>query len=488
VRPVIVWFRRDLRVDDNPALFHASREGGPVLPLFIFDADLIGRLPSDGAAFDFQAECLNDLRKNIASLGGTLVLRHGTPLEVHKALIETVSPRALFFNRDYDPAATERDTLVRNLWEYHGLEVRSFRDVVQLEPAEVLTDQAAPYVVFTPYSRKWKSIAREAPVGKPDPIRAPVLDPGVILDARGLGRTVSIAEPAARGGETEARAVWRRFRTGRLENYDSDRNFPGTEGTSRLSPYLRFGCIAVSRLVSDLTGQPALPGGSERFLDELIWRDFYISVLSHFPRLKESNYRSEFDHLPWNFDDGLFAAWKEGRTGYPIVDAGMRQLNRTGWMHNRVRMIVASFLTKDLMHDWKLGEKVFEEKLLDIETASNNGGWQWAASTGVDPRPLRIFNPALQAKRFDPEGVYIRTYVPELRGVPPRFLFSPSEMPPTLQKDVGCIIGRNYPAPVVNHKEAAERYKAVFISMKLLDVNPVIRVKEQLPASKRQRR
>ncbi|MDH4069429.1 MAG: DNA photolyase family protein [Ignavibacteria bacterium] len=469
MKPVIVWFRRDLRVDDHPALTHAASSGAPVVPLFIFDSDLIRRIPSDGAAFDFQAECLRDLDKSLRTLGGRLVCRHGSALECHRRLIDELRPAALCFNRDYDPSNAERDAAVMKLWQDRGLEVRTFHDVVVHEPGTVLTGQQKPYVVFTPFANKWKSLARGKPLAKPGPFTSPEISPGSILGAAELGRTVSIPDRFARGGETEALSIWRRFRSRRIETYETDRDFPGTDGTSRLSPYLRFGCISPRRIIDDLEpalAEPATAAGTSRFLDELIWREFYITVLHHFPRLRETNYRQEFDRLLWRFDSQQFEAWKEGRTGFPLVDAGMRQLNRTGWMHNRVRMVVASFLVKDLMHDWKLGEQVFEEKLIDIEKASNNGGWQWAASTGVDPRPLRIFNPELQAKRFDPEGTYIRKFVPELKNVPSRFLYAPQTMPSILQKEIQCVIGRDYPSPIVRHREASERFKSAFLEMK----------------------
>jgi len=273
------------------------------------------------------------------------------------------------------------------------------------------------------------------------------------------------------GGESKALAMWNRFLRTTINRYEEERNFPGSDGTSQLSPYLRFGCISVRRMIHDLQREGKTRRGTsrqsiEKYLDELIWRDFYMSVLFHFPRLLTGNYRQDFDHLPWEFNERLFNKWSQGTTGFPLVDAGMRQLNQTGWMHNRVRMVVASFLTKDLMHDWRLGEGLFEEKLMDIETASNNGGWQWAASTGVDPRPLRIFNPELQSKKYDPKGEYIRKWVPELRSVPLKFIHAPHTMSPTLQKEVGCIIGRKYSNPIVSHKEATARFKTAFMQIK----------------------
>lgn len=474
MRPIIVWLRRDLRVDDNTALHNASMSGAPVLPLFIFDTELISRLPSDGAAFDFQAEALRQLQSSIASLGGKLILRHGKAMDVHKELIRELQPTALYFNRDYEPYARNRDNAITKLYESHGIEVKTFKDIVLQEPDEVLTGEGKPYVVFTPFANAWKRLPLPEPLGKPSRFTTPDMVSVEILGSKELRKPKLITEPAFKGGEAEASKRWQRFLSSKIESYQQGRDIPGIEGTSRMSPYLRFGCISIRRMAEDCrkTGELSRRKTSEegtgiiKYIDELIWREFYQSVLYHFPRLLESNYRQEFDRLPWKFNEKLFTAWKEGRTGYPLVDAGMRELNQTGWMHNRVRMVVASFLTKDMMHDWRLGAKVFEGKLLDIETASNNGGWQWSASTGVDPRPLRIFNPRLQSERFDTDGNYIRKFVPELRNVPDKFIHSPHEMMPLEQAASGVMIGENYPFPIVDHAKASAEYKAVFANIK----------------------
>ena len=282
---------------------------------------------------------------------------------------------------------------------------------------------------------------------------------------------MKIPHPAFVGGEREAHSRWRNFLRSTIGDYGRSRDLPAIDGTSKLSAYLRFGCISIRRMVSDChealhDAPPAQQLSIRKFVDELIWREFYCSVLYHYPSLVHSNYREAFDKMPWKFCERLFKSWKEGKTGYPLVDAGMRQLNQTGWMHNRVRMVVASFLTKDLMHDWRKGAAYFEEKLMDIETFSNNGGWQWAASTGVDPKPLRIFNPRLQSERFDPEGDYIKRFVPELRKVPMRFIHAPHALPPALQKELGCVIGKHYPVPIVDHATASNEYKRLFAAIK----------------------
>jgi deoxyribodipyrimidine photo-lyase len=471
MRPIVVWFRRDLRIDDNASLVHASRTGAPVIPLFIYDSDIIRRIASDGAAFEFQAESLIELQTAINNLGGKLIVRAGKAIEVHKQIISDQNPAVIYFNRDYEPSAIRRDELVRRLYESNGIEVKSFKDMVLQEPWEVLTADEKPYVVFSPYSNAWKKQAVPPPLGKCARFTTPRMESAPILRALELKKPINISAPAFKGGEMQAHKTWRAFLNRKASTYEKGRDLPAISGTSRMSAYLRFGCISIRKIVDDCkrTSVQASTSGCRslsKYLDELIWREFYQSVLYHFPGLLESNHRKHFDRMPWKFNPGHFDSWREGRTGYPLVDAGMRQLNQTGWMHNRVRMVVASFLTKDLLHDWKLGAHYFEEKLMDIETASNNGGWQWAASTGVDPRPLRIFNPRLQSERFDPDGEYIKKYVPELRKVPKKLIHAPHDMTSAMQSQTRCRIGKDYPSPVVDHAEASSAYKTLFAKMK----------------------
>jgi len=467
VRPIIVWIRRDLRINDHMALYHASLKGKPVIPVFILDNELIRSLPSDGAVFNFQAEALVELDDAIRTLGGRLIIRKGNPLQVHRALIKELQPEALFYNRDYEPYARVRDEEINDLYNRNSIPVETFKDHVLLEPHEVLTGNNDPYSIFSPYMRRWKTIPKSAPVGKPKKFSTPAIPSDKIHFAADLKKKVTIPHPAFIGGISQAEKTWKHFlRTG-LSSYGDTRNIPSIQGTSRISPYLRFGCISIRTLYNDVTTAleqaPASTSASvESYLNELIWREFYQAVLFHMPWLLQHNFRRQFDALPWKLDETLLRAWQKGRTGYPLVDAGMRELNETGWMHNRVRMVVASFFTKHLMHDWKLGEQYFEQKLLDIEKASNNGGWQWSASTGVDPRPLRIFNPILQSEKFDANGDYIKTFVPELRQVPGKYIHQPWLMPPLVQQEAKCVIGRDYPAPVVDHADASRRYKEMF--------------------------
>ncbi len=468
-RPVVCWFRRDLRVADNPAFHSAVATGLPVIPLFVVDSDLIAGIPSDGAVFDFQAEALRDLDENLKKLGGRLIVRKGRLLEVFSSIIAEAAPIFCFFNRDYEPSALERDSNAANFLQSKGISVSSFKDVVIHAPDEVLTTGGGTYAVFTPYAAKWKTLSKSTPVGRPARFVTPHLRSDDIPGASSIGRKVEIQSPAVRGGETNAKSRWEQFLGTALAGYGESRDIPSIDGTSMMSPYLRFGCISPVRMYADLLSAALRTGRrdfGDKYLSELIWREFYTAVLYHFPLTAGGNYRREFDSMKWNTDGSVFKAWKEGRTGFPLVDAGIRQLNRTGWMHNRVRMVVASFLTKDLLTDWREGEKYFATKLLDIEKASNVGGWQWSASTGVDPKPLRIFNPTLQAERYDPEGKYIRKWIPELRNVPAKFIFEPWKMGPALQGESGVLIGKDYPAPIVDHREAAASFKRAYYSVK----------------------
>lgn len=476
--PIIVWFRRDLRIDDHPALAHAAATGEPIVPLFIFDEPLIRALPCDGAAFEFQAEALRELDGALTKLGGRLICRRGDVFDVHAHLIRELHPTAIYFNNDTDPAAQPRDHGVRELYKQHGVAVHAFPDVTAREPGDVMTALRKPYTVFTPFANAWKKLPPPEPIDPPRAIITPDINTGAIAGAHDLGRATTISSPAFHGGCVTAVRQWNSFLSAGVTHYAETRDLPAVAGTSGMSAFLRFGCISVRRMFDDCRkgaeyASPAARESIGKYVDELIWREFYHHALYHFPNLVTTSFRREFDAMPWSSDSNTLAAWRSGRTGFPLVDAGMRQLNTTGWMHNRVRMVVASFFTKDLMHDWREGQRYFEEKLLDIDTASNNGGWQWAASTGVDPRPLRIFNPRLQSEKYDRDGAYIRAFVPELRDVPARYIHAPHEMPPLVQEEVRCVIGRDYPAPIVDHRHASAAYKQAFAAMKQRRIPPL---------------
>ena len=434
------WFRCDLRLSDNTALEAAVSAADVVIPIFIFDPRILTASDTGAPIVGFMLECLASLEKNVAAAGGKLIFRHGEVEDEMGALGRETKARALYFNRDYEPGARKRDAAVEKLARAMGVEVHSFKDGVLHEPDDVLKPDGEPYRVFTPYSRAWR-LKSKAPVLPAVKFRQP---PG-FKNPRGiglptvqeLGFTLQIPLPPA--GERAARDRLKIFADGDLLQYGSRRNFPAADSTSRLSPHLRLGTLSPRTVLAAVeqgaAKHPEARQDGDIFTNELIWRDFYRQILWHYPHVAGASFKEDYNDLKWENDDRLFQAWREGRTGFPVVDAGMRQLNTTGWMHNRVRMIVAMFLTKDLLISWQWGERYFMQKLIDADLASNNGGWQWSASTGTDAQPyFRIFNPIAQAENFDPEGVYIRKYVPE-------------------------IDTRDYPAPIVDHR--AQRLKAL---------------------------
>jgi len=440
MRVAIHWFRADLRLRDNRALHAACAEADAVIPVFIFDPAILDA-PDNGAPITaFMLQMLASLEKDVAAAGGRLIFRRGRVLEEMQAVFRESKATLLFYNRDYEPYARERDAAVEKWARGAEIEVRSFKDAVLHEPDEVLKDDGKPYGVFTAYARKWRQRSRDPvlPAAKFPGHATPHLPHGIVLPSlKELGLHTDLELPPA--GEEEARAQLRRFAHGPLLHYRERRDFPAADETSRLSPHLRMGAVSPRTVlaVAERAAQsyPRARAQIDTFVGELIWRDFYRQILWHFPHVATGAFQPRYQQVKWRNDERLFAAWREGRTGFPIVDAGMRQLAATGWMHNRVRMIVASFLCKDLLVTWQWGERHFMRHLLDADLASNNGGWQWSASTGTDAQPwFRIFNPLAQAARFDPEGAYIRRWVPEID--------TPA-----------------YPKPVVDH--AAQRQQAL---------------------------
>ncbi|MFQ3661515.1 MAG: deoxyribodipyrimidine photo-lyase [Chloroflexaceae bacterium] len=464
---MIHWFRRDLRLGDNAALTAAARaSGGAVLPVFILDeAILFGRFASPGRTA-WLLENLRALDAALRAQGLRLILRRGDPLRELLALARESGAAGVYWNRDYTPYAIRRDSAVKQALRASGLAAHSFKDAVIFEMDEVLTDAGTAYSVYTPYARRWRQrLAAEGCAVYPLPRLSPAAPWPASLPIptlADLGLRCDVPLPPA--GEAAARERLRRFadlqRQPGIATYAVQRERPAIEGTSRLSPYLRLGVLGIRttlRAALDLEVAPEaltppVRDSLERWIGELAWRDFYVQVLYHFPHVLRSAFKREYDALEWENDPALIAAWQEGRTGYPIVDAAMRQLRQEGWMHNRARMIVASFLTKDLLVDWRYGERHFMRLLLDGDPAANNGGWQWAAGTGTDAQPyFRIFNPVSQGKKFDPDGAYVRRYVPELAAVPPQYIHTPHLLPPAEQIRAGVQLGRDYPLPVVDH-------------------------------------
>ena len=459
----IVWFRRDLRIHDHPALAAAASGSETVVPFFCLDDRLLGGRHRSGARTQFMLEALADLDRALRELGSQLVVRRGDPRRELVSLAGRLGAEVVHAGVDAGPFARGRDYVVAGALREAGAALRGHSGVFAVNNLDAIqTAAGAPYTVFTPFYRTWLKAARRTPVAAPEmlpPLPADV-DPGALPTLADLGLKPEVACPAA-GGERAGRAAAARFLADSLGAYDDGRNDLGTERASRLSPYLHLGCLSARELEARLGYDAA----SEAFRRQLCWRDFYAHVLRHFPANARREHQERYrGRLRWTDDRARFEAWCEGRTGFPLVDAGMRQLRREGWMHNRARLVVGSFLTKDLGIDWRWGEQHFMRLLLDGDEASNNGNWQWIASVGVDPQPVsrRIFNPARQQERFDPEGKFVRRYVPELRSVPRSFLAEPQRMPVAIQNDVGCVIGRDYPEPIVDHaearREALERY------------------------------
>ncbi|MEM7037086.1 MAG: deoxyribodipyrimidine photo-lyase [Bacteroidota bacterium] len=434
---VLFWFRRDLRLEDNAGLYHALRSGHRVLPLFIFDKDILSYLndPRD-ARVTFIHDAVTALHTQLAELGSSILVRHGQPAEIWEMLTREYKIAGVYTNRDYEPSAIARDNDVQDLLKEKGIPFHHFKDQVIFDGGEVLKADGTPYTVFTPYSRKWKAkLDTELRAAEKGDISFFLKSYPNEKYFSNFAQTVPLPLPSLADIGFERSDIGFPSKTvarGLIRTYDETRNFPAQRGTSRLGVHFRFGTISIREKARNARG---LNG---TFLNELIWRDFYAMILQHFPHVVGAPFRKKYERIPWRNDELEFKAWCEGRTGYPLVDAGMRELAETGYMHNRVRMVVASFLTKHLLIDWRWGEAWFAEKLLDFDLASNNGGWQWAAGCGTDAAPyFRVFNPESQMKKFDKELKYVRKWVPEY-GTPA------------------------YPRPIVDHKEARVRCLDVY--------------------------
>ncbi|GAB3168600.1 cryptochrome/photolyase family protein [Telluribacter humicola] len=423
----IFWFRRDLRLHDNAGLYHALRSGHPVLPFFIFDRAILDGLdhPYDRRV-EFIHSVLTDLQSELAGMGTSLMVKYGNPLEVWKEVLQQYEVTEVYTNHDYEPYAQERDKVIEELLRDKAISFKTYKDQVIFEKKEVLSGQGTPYTVFTPYSRKWKDQLSDFYKGsyptakyfhhfyETQPLPVPTLEQ---LGFKPMGEPFPV----------------RSVREELLQKYHDLRDFPAVPATSRLGIHLRFGTVSIRELVRKAQQHSAT------FLSELIWRDFYHQILWNFPQVGRGEaFRPEYDRIRWRNKEEEFQKWCEGKTGYPLVDAGMRELNATGFMHNRVRMVTASFMVKHLLIDWRWGEAYFASKLLDYDLASNNGGWQWAAGSGTDAAPyFRIFNPTAQATRFDPQKLYMKQWIPELNSL-------------------------DYPTPIVDHSFARERCLKVY--------------------------
>ncbi len=477
----LMWFRRDLRAEDNAALHHALRACRQVHAVFVFDRAILDALPRRDRRVEFIREslvqldeALRDLAAQAGVQGAGLIVRHAVAADDIPKLAQALGVQSVFANHDYEPQAVARDATVRGALAERGIALHTAKDQCIFERQEVMTQMGRPYAVFTPYKNAWLArvddfYLRGYPVARHAGALAP-LPPahrGGVPSLADIGfEKTNLSELPLPVGLQGGRQLFEAFRE-RIDHYQETRDFPAVRGPSYLSVHLRFGTVSIRELARTAHAlAKAGSAGAQTWLSELIWRDFYFQVLANFPHVVDAqgyshSFRPEYDGIAWEHGKeakALFAAWCEGRTGYPLVDAAMHQLNQTGYMHNRLRMVTASFLTKDLGIDWRWGERYFAEHLNDFDLAANNGGWQWASSSGCDAQPyFRIFNPVSQSQKFDPEGKFILRYLPQLKGLAPQALHAPWTASPLELAAAGIELDRDYPRPVVAHDEAREK-------------------------------
>lgn len=468
--PTIVWLRRDLRLADNPALHAACERGGSIIPLYILDDQDAGDWHPGGASRWWLHHSLAQLQQTLDRMGVPLVLRRGPAATVLDRLVEETGAAAVYWNRRYEPWATARDGRIKETLKGRGLEVRSFNGSLLHEPWEVTSKQGTPLKVFSPF---WRAVQAKGDPPQPLPVPTLPTGPGSPPQSDRLATWNMLpTKPDWAGGlrdtwapgEAGAAERLERFLDDRVAAYKAERDIPGTAATSALSPHLHFGEISprqiwhAARLASEARSGEPMDRGTASFLSEICWREFSYNLLFHNTDLPEISLKREFEDFPWRDDADGLQAWQRGRTGYPIVDAGMRELWHTGWMHNRVRMIVASFLIKDLLIHWRHGETWFWDTLVDADLANNAASWQWIAGCGADAAPyFRIFNPVLQGEKFDGDGRYVRRWVPELAGLPDRTIHRPWEAKPVELAEAGVVLGKTYPRPIVDHGAARNR-------------------------------
>jgi len=469
---VLFWFRRDLRHLDNAGLYRALKSGAQVHCVFVFDTEILDHLakPLDRRV-EFIHASVRQLKDALLEAGGDLLVLHGRAREAIPALAQSLGVQAVFTNEDYEPLAIARDGKVHHDLVGLGIAFHTVKDQAIFAKEEVLTQMRKPFSVFTPYKNAWLKklndfYLRPYPTQEYFPHLAPPEQPAQVpgLEALGFAPT-NLAQLHIEPGMDGASNLIDSFME-HIDRYREARDFPAVRGVSYLSVHNRFGTVSIRKLARLALERRS--AGADTWLAELIWRDFYFQILYHYPHSAEFSFKPQYEAIAWENDEDLFRAWCEARTGYPLIDAAMRQINQSGFMHNRLRMIVASFLTKDLLIDWRWGERYFAQHLNDYDLSANAGGWQWAASTGCDAQPyFRIFNPVTQSERFDPQGKFIRRYLPVLAKVPDKFLHAPWAMPPLEQQLAGCVIGHDYPAPIVDHAGARERALALFAAAKV---------------------
>jgi deoxyribodipyrimidine photo-lyase len=471
--PTIVWFRQDLRIRDNPALRSAIEVGGPIVPVFIDDREALGDWAPGSASLWFLHRALAALQESIEQAGGRLYFFRGGGFSGLKKVIGASGARRVYWNRCYEGPHRERDAAIKKALRDEGIEVRSFNGSLLHEPHTVSTGSGQPYKVYTPYWRKVKDRKLEPPV-------VVELEAARFHDDETLGCGLEGLkllpdhpwhEKLATYWDVSEAAAMKQlddFLSEPVEDYDTARDLPRVIGTSRLSPYLHWGVIGPRQVMDRLHARHDLRApGPQVFAKEIYWREFAYNVLYHFPQTPDAPLQGKYDDFPWEYDASVLRRWQRGQTGYPIVDAGMRELYETGWMHNRVRMIVSSLLVKHLLQDWRDGARWFWDTLVDADLASNTLGWQWSGGCGADAAPyFRIFNPMTQGKKFDPGGEYVRHWVPELQALPAKYIHEPWEAPEAVQEEAGCRLGTDYPEPIIEHKKGRERALAAFDKVK----------------------
>lgn len=470
--PIIVWFRQDLRLSDQPALAAALADGRPVLPLFVWESESEEDWRPGGASQWWLHHALTDLAAQLKEKGLQLILRCGSPRETLRALCDECGAEAVYWNRRYEPAAIAADAALKEQLKDDGWEVKSFNAALLFEPWTVSTQSGGPYKVYTPFSRAVLGRSLPEPVevswkgvkGPQGGLKSLEVDDLKLLPKLAWADEFPDAwDPTRKGAEKRLETF---LHEGGVRDYATARDEPAVDGTSRLSPYLHWGQIG-PREVAAALGKVAQSKGQETFLRELIWREFGYHVLYHFPETPTKPLQPYFKHFPWRNDAKALEAWQKGQTGYPIIDAGMRQLWRTGWMHNRVRMIVGSLLVKHLLIRWEEGARWFWDTLVDADLASNTLGWQWIGGCGADAAPyFRIFNPMTQGSKFDPDGAYVRRWVPELAKLPDKYIHTPWEAPPHVLEHAGVELGETYPEPIIEHKAGRERALEAFETLK----------------------
>jgi deoxyribodipyrimidine photo-lyase len=466
--PTLVWFRHDLRLADNPALSHACATGGPVIPVFIWSPEEEGNWPPGAATRWWLHQSLFALTSDLEDRRSRLIVRRGPALETLRELARETGAKSVVWNRRYEPASIARDTTIKSALKSDGLAAESFSASLLFEPTDIRNKAGTPFKVFTPFWKHCLSLGTPAP---PQPAPARIAAPGLwpsSLELAELSLLPTVPwDTGLRGrwtpGERGAVAVLEDFLLERMTEYSDERDRPDRPGTSGLSPHLHFGEISPRQIWAQCNAQGAAAGP---YLRQLVWREFAHHLLYHFPDTPTAPLRPEFEHFPWVDDPAGLRAWQRGLTGYPIVDAGMRQLWHTGWMHNRVRMIVGSFLVKDLLVSWRRGAEWFWDTLVDANLANNTLGWQWIGGCGADAAPyFRIFNPVLQGEKFDPKGEYVRRWCPELSRLPTSLIHQPWTASPSELRAARVRLGESYPAPIVDHKEARDRALVALATM-----------------------